>query len=412
MRIGLSYLLLCVLACTSPNSGVSLGEILRDASPTIQLAGRDKIIFDLGERMRLTGVLLRSRSAHGKTSWTGRFSDTSGTFTIVHDGQKTSARVHIGKRAFDILQRGPGRSLAIMETTSRVEPLCKTRNPQSANGKAWTAIAMVTDPCDDVDGLTGDAVNGACLTQPSQQPPAVIDALIVYTNAVETAFPDVEDRIELSVEETNDAFSASGVPAILRIPRRGCIFKRKCIARVDFAETNSELMDLSALRRKDDEQINLVHKLRDQCRADVVLMIVQTDSYAGYSCIFKTLNRNYRPYAFAVVRATSAWRDYSFTHELGHMMGGGHDREDCVGSTDVRTGMCADSAGWCFTDGGVDHKSVMGQVSVVNERTPYFSNPDVLYGTEEGAPATGSREKKAMNAKTLRLSAPVVSTFR
>ena len=146
-----------------------------------------------------------------------------------------------------------------------------------------------------------------------------------------------------------------------------------------------------------------VRTLRDQCHADVAVMVLGRGDDAGKACIMEHLSAAFAPYAYAVVVASSASGNYTFAHEIGHIMGAGHDdRND--GNW---LGMCSDSRGWHFRDRR--NKSRMWRTIMAyppGTRALNFSDPAIRF---IGGP-TGTATDN--NARTLRMSAGTVATFR
>ena len=69
-----------------------------------------------------------------------------------------------------------------------------------------------------------------------------------------------------------------------------------------------------------------VHVMRDTYGADAAVLIVNNSGSCGIAYVMQGVNTSFASYAFAVVSRTCATGYYSFGHELGHVMGSGHDR--------------------------------------------------------------------------------------
>lgn len=142
----------------------------------------------------------------------------------------------------------------------------------------------------------------------------VIDILTAYTPAARTKVGGTDAMkalIQLGIADTNRALADSGVALQVRLAGTLALTR---------SETGSWSTDLSALRSKTDGKWDEVHSLRSKLGADQVSLVVSspTGSVAGIGYV----NASYAS-AFTVVR-TSAFKAYSFSHELGHNLGLNH----------------------------------------------------------------------------------------
>ncbi|MYL10848.1 MAG: leucine-rich repeat protein, partial [Cenarchaeum sp. SB0669_bin_11] len=144
-----------------------------------------------------------------------------------------------------------------------------------------------------------------------------IRVLVVYTPAREAAeggVAGIRALIDLFIQSANQAFEDSGINPRLVLARA---------AKIDYVETGR---DLHRLVRPDDGHLDEVHSLRNEHTADLVhLLSVQKGGtplgsakrMASESLLHEKDN------AFAV---TASSRERTFTHEIGHNFGVGHDR--------------------------------------------------------------------------------------
>jgi hypothetical protein len=230
--------------------------------------------------------------------------------------------------------------------------------------------------------------------------------LVAYSQQVKAAVgtEEMKVRIGRAIKETNIAFKNSGVPA--RLVLATWPFGSKCWYALSYDETTTNYTVhtyLNQLLDSTDPALGIpLRRKRNRCRADVVVLIVKkVDDYSGVACRMLRLSPAHAPHAYAVVRLDSMTLDYVFTHELGHIMGGGHYEE-----ADCRIGMCSYSSASSFAHGGTTYSSMMAS-DVTLPATLYFSGPDIYYS---GTTVTGSDQ--ADNARTLRISARTVSQFR
>ena len=145
-----------------------------------------------------------------------------------------------------------------------------------------------------------------------------------------------------------------------------------------------------------DGVLDTIHSLRDAVQADLVSLIYEVDdsSWCGWGQTQETANADTTDHrAFTVVQRSCAGNNLSFAHEVGHNMGGRHDRANAGAST----------LGYNFghiqpVPAAVNPwRSVMSYNSPCSAtaatgscpRVPWFSNPNVTrLGDVTGVPTT------------------------
>jgi len=123
--------------------------------------------------------------------------------------------------------------------------------------------------------------------------------------------------------------------------------------------------------------------------ADIVMMITNNANYCGVASQMQTLSVNFKTYAFAVVKYQCAVGSYSFTHELGHVLGVTHNKGE------GGPGLYSYSYGW--RSGAGAYRSLMSYPP--GTRLPVWSNPNVTYVGYACGDALD-----ADNVKTLKIS--------
>jgi hypothetical protein len=377
-------------------------EVVREQKSTVAATivpqptakGRERFLFNLFDR-RFVGVVTR----HGEPgadsrTWSGSLEKAAGTFTLLEYQGRKFLNVHAGKRIFEVV---PSESDNV--TVREVDP---NQVPECQAGRFTSEDATSTiNPCLAASAAVRPISRAVCVTD-DRGPTKNIDALVVYPTTLAVFSPStVEAFILMSVDETNQAFENSAVNAHLRIGRdRKQAGGPPCMFAVNHVETTDVAQVLDNLIKSSDGVLDNVHTMREDCRADVVLLMVSQGN-GGMACIMESLNSAFAPYAFGVVTEKGARYNYEFAHEVGHLMGAGHDIENGL----IR--MCEDSAGWRYRRDWLRYKTVMAYRPGLP--SPQFSNPDIGAGlTSE---ATGKRNV-ANNARTLRISAETVSKFR
>jgi hypothetical protein len=209
--------------------------------------------------------------------------------------------------------------------------------------------------------------------------------MVVYTPAVRKATVDIESLIQMAIDTSNISFQHSKITASFNLAGS---------YEVQYTESNIDT-DLQKLQAMDD-----VKKLRAQYGADVVVMLVTSSDACGEAAAIGANASN----AFAVVNySPCAVPNYSFPHEIGHLLNARHDE-----TNDSTPG---------YNHGYNEYShlpqttpnfyTVMSyQNSCPCSRIQWWSNPNVNYsGTSTGTTSTND------NARMLNQTVPVVAAF-
>jgi hypothetical protein len=140
----------------------------------------------------------------------------------------------------------------------------------------------------------------------AEDPGDVIEVLVLYTHdAVTTSEFDLHTEIQIAVDHANDSFLASGIQTTLKMVPLWAL-------EVDFQESGDFTTDVNALASN-----TSIGELRNLVAADLVVLFVGSGDRCGGAFVGES---------FAVVKATAyCMGQYSFAHEVGHMMGARHD---------------------------------------------------------------------------------------
>ena len=143
----------------------------------------------------------------------------------------------------------------------------------------------------------------------------VIDVMVVYTEKAARHYNDIKfDLVDLAIEETNQSFRSSKVDNVaIRLAH---------VQKVDYDEDSGDHFNhVWRLVDKGDGFLEGIHKLRNEKKADVVILIV--DSPKG--CGLATRVAASPDEAYAAVHHECAATTYSLAHEIGHLIGARHD---------------------------------------------------------------------------------------
>ncbi len=220
--------------------------------------------------------------------------------------------------------------------------------------------------------------------------PVEITVLFVYTPAAASHYRDIRmELIDLALEQSNQSFRSSGIGHV-RLTAAGT-------HQIDYAEGNGGLFDhLWNLADRGDGHMDEIHQARDSARADIVMLIVDSPDACGLATRVKADEDE----AFAAVHHVCAMTTYSIPHEIGHLLGGRHDR--AVDDT---------SRPFPFGHGfvnGSKWRTIMAYKGSCNgcPRLPIWSNPDILI---EGEPAG---DALTYDARVVSEQAARVAAFR
>jgi hypothetical protein len=243
--------------------------------------------------------------------WTeGRF---SGEFTYRGDMYTLKTVTDIGGEVHAFAERSPQR----MPTQ---------RAAMHSHDQLDHAISSGKQEASATDSAQEAAARASSATQPDIPPISlvqrralaakkiIIDVMVLYTRKVSSKYLDVEaDLVAHSIDEANASFVNSDIGNIqLRLAHSQMI---------DYDESDGE--HFNHLYRMVDGMgvFANVRALRDEKRADVVVLIVDDASGCGLTTRVSADAEE----AYAVVHHACAALTYSVPHEIGHIIGAGHD---------------------------------------------------------------------------------------
>ncbi|MFD2518947.1 GEVED domain-containing protein, partial [Salinimicrobium flavum] len=216
-----------------------------------------------------------------------------------------------------------------------------TKDESSRTQINSTEKSGVTTQAIDVDPATCEVI------LPGAADPAVIDLLVVYTPAAEQWAidngTDINTLIATNIAESNEVVGSNN-------NNLGISFFLVHSEKLNYTEQGGIGTDWGNLLTYGDGNLDEVHSIRKTYNADLVVMLSSYEN-SGNGGIATPLNSRYGmpTNAFAAVRVDYAAYTDAFIHEIGHMMGAGHHKEQTDGPgpttfTDWPTNTW--SAGW------------------------------------------------------------------
>lgn len=221
----------------------------------------------------------------------------------------------------------------------------------------------------------------------------IIDKLTVYDAPAAAAIGDIQTHGLNTVEQCNAAFRDSNVALVLN-----SVF----IAAVPETVTENDELLLARLRFGNDGRFDQVNVWQDQYRADLVSIIAEDLplycglAYYGYGDPTHCYNATQR----------SCISGLTFVHEVAHLFGGAHDRDNAASP-----GVYSYSYG--YKNPGAYRSLLSYSCSSGGScpRLPILSSPAITHlGLPAGVPL-GTPEEADM-ATTVRNFAPIVAAFR
>lgn len=213
----------------------------------------------------------------------------------------------------------------------------------------------------------GAAGSGTRLSKSSREAlaavPPVIDLLVAYTPNAAAASGNIGNLIASCEQSTNEVLSNSGVS-----PRVEVVHS----VEVNYEETQNCSTAAARLQNPNDGHMDNVHALRDQYGADVVVLLVNDDfPYLGWAY---DVPAGAEDEAFCAVYQGTAVDDYTFAHEVSHLVGARHAYDPEGTYEHARVNI---DEGW--------RTVVANEAPTSTSRIPYLSNPNKTH-PETGTP--------------------------
>ncbi len=352
-------------------------EVLSSAAFIINADGLSRstrsISLRLGNRTVVAKRIGSYRDNQGFLVWKGLIGKgreaESNTVVLVKTDKSVMATVHLNGKLHKLTPTGKWQ--AVMQeidpaavTPDHSKPLSLSKTPKHYSNSLMTRAL-------EVDGS-----------------PKVIRVLVGYTPEAEEANSDIDALISLAIAETNLGYANSGLNAKVELAYS---------YELDYNESGDHGTDLDRFEDPDDGRMDEVHDLRDRYGADVAAILIDDAGSCGRAAAIGADDDE----AFFVVKDSCATGNYSFGHELGHLLSARHnpERDDKLTPIAYAHGYLNEEGGW---------RSIMSYNSnSCCTRQNFWSDPDRLFEGEPRGSASLSD-----NARALAQTIPVIARFR
>ena len=381
-------LFLALVLLTTPAAALERPEISRRETVAVSpgvLATSEPVALDLFGRAVVLEPTETKVGSGGRSIWLGRVrDDVDSVAAFVTSGERVTGYIRVGGASYELHPQADGshalEEVDVSQLPDELLPVVPERSPPSVQPRASLDTDNVQAADDDAD-------------------PGDVRLLVVYTPGAAAELVDPESAIELAVALTSDAFENSHITASIELAG---------MAEMDFGSSDLWVgTQLTQLTSPDDGIADEVHALRDELEADLVMLVTDARGACGVSNLLLDLSIDSAVNAFSVTHFSCMSAGFTFSHELGHAFGAGHDREaGCVG-------LFPYSCGYRRDDQDDPWRTLMAYPCAGTgcPRILYFSSPDVSY---RGVPTGvgGPPDVATDNAKTISLAAPTVASFR
>jgi hypothetical protein len=193
-----------------------------------------------------------------------------------------------------------------------------------------------------------------------------IRVLVLYTPNVQSSVSNIKNTILTAVALTNQSFINSNINYQIELVYAG---------QTNYTEAGYST-DLSRFRIAGDGYMDEVHTLRNKYSADICVLLNYTTGVCGVATGIGVTAAN----AFCLVStySTCATSNYSFGHEIGHLLGCRHDPYVDNSTTPF-------AYGHGYVNPSNTWRTIMAYANACGScpRLQYWSNPNITYG---GAP--------------------------
>ena len=335
-----------------------------------EYSGLSELVLPDGQRIQ-PAQALKLASAPGGSVQGALMGDPGGSVRLQQWKGHIRAVIRSPKRGTWILQEAPDGSQQVTKVDLSTLGGCPTET-------------INLPPAAGIDGDGGGGGMPAPTTDGDESLSSgdgPVDVFVAYTNLARAnagSTEAMETAIHGWINESNDVYRDSDTTTRVRLVGTG---------EVTYGEAGGFSTHLGLLAGTSDGTMDIVHTWRNDTGADAVILIVDDSSSCGLAYTIKN-PAGIASLAFGVVRDVCADVQYSFTHELGHILGCCHDADhpgSCATSTLYPYAFghrfFGDTGNWrsvmAYTDSSADPEP-----QITYTRIGHLSNPDIAYDGE------------------------------
>jgi len=335
------------LLTTIRNRPTSIDVHLVRINDLSSLSDRQSLSLNFPTEFRESSINYINRPREGAFSWFGSIGNGEGNVRLTVVGSDASGMFHIGSAIYTLEPLGQGLLALIHLDQSKFPP------DEPPNAYSTTKAKKIGPKS---DGTLSPSPSLLKENQATAAPtPVTIYVLVVYTDLADALSGPMDVVIAGFIDELDDirvkSFHSKKVELAYSYRVSG------------YMETGNSRTDVERLWGTDDGFMDDVHAIRDQKGADLVVLVVGTIADACGEAFGIEVGASD---AFAVVMLACAQGNYSFAHEVGHLIGGRHD----VLFDDTPS----------FAHGyklvGINNKTIMSIKANEDNRIPYWSSDD------------------------------------
>ena len=333
---------------------------LRADRISIQLLGADSV-----EAVRRSV----SERSPVDVSWSGNIPSTGGSATFVVKGAEATGTIQNGPDLYAVVPLGQNVQAILKIDRSRLPP---DHAPSGQRGGNTNPVATATPT--------------AAIEQ--------IDVYVPYTAATKAAAPNIESMIQLAIDESNQAYVASGISVKLNLVGTKLI---------GYSEAGKQFRDvLVDMYQGADADMVQIRQDRDRLGADIVSLIVNIPAACGEAYDIGVDADHAFVAVYHQYPTGCLTGNYSLVHEIGHLFGARHDPQ-----TDPTNAPFLYGHGFVH---GTDWRTIMAYGSACGNcpRRQIFSNPPNYGAPNLNDVARVHRERAAVVAGFRTVVPPVV----